>query len=398
MFEGLKALPQDPILALMLQYQQDTRTDKLDLGIGVYKDDQGNTPIMQAVHAAEQQLLGSETTKSYLAPAGSALFNERARALVFGAQHVVLRDQRVVSAQTPGGCGALRMGAEFLRGCSADSAVWVSTPTWANHIPLLSGAGLTINAYPYYDYATKGIQFEAMLATLEGAAAGDFVLLHGCCHNPSGADLNREQWQAVAALLERKGLIPFVDMAYQGLGSGLDEDAYGVRLLAERLPEMLVATSCSKNFGLYRERTGSLFIVGATPEQSANAGSQLFSKIRSHYSMPPAHGAAIVETILGDAALNRLWQDELAAMRQRIQGLRESLVQKIAASELERDFSFIARQFGMFSFLGITPEQVNALRTKHGIYMIDSSRMNVAGLSDGRMDYFVDALLDVLQH
>lgn len=397
MFEGLKALPQDPILSLMLKYQQDDNPAKLDLGIGVYKDELGNTPIMQAVHNAEQQLLKTETTKSYIAPAGSPLYNQRIRALVFGADHSVLRDNRIASAQTPGGCGALRMAAEFIRGCSTSSSVWVSTPTWANHIPLLGGAGLPLKEYPYYDYENKSIQFQAMLDTLEQAVAGDFVLLHGCCHNPSGADLNREQWLAVAELCARKGLIPFIDMAYQGLGSSLDEDAFGVRMMAEKLPEMLIATSCSKNFGLYRERTGTLFIVGANGEQAANAGSQLFSKIRSHYSMPPSHGAAIVETILGDQQLNQMWQTELQGMRQRIQGLRESLVRHIAVSDIDADFSFIEQQFGMFSFLGITPQQVELLRTRYSIYMIDSSRMNVAGLNAQRMDYFVAALEDVLK-
>lgn len=397
MFEGLKALPQDPILSLMLKYQQDDNPAKLDLGIGVYKDELGNTPIMQAVHTAEQQLLQSETTKSYIAPAGSPQYNQRIRELVFGADHPVLRDNRVASAQTPGGCGALRMAAEFIRGCSTSSSVWVSIPTWANHIPLLGGAGLPLKEYSYYDYENKTIRFQAMLDTLEQAVAGDFVLLHGCCHNPSGADLNREQWLAVAELCARKGLIPFVDMAYQGLGSGLDEDAFGVRMLAEKMPEMLIATSCSKNFGLYRERTGTLFIVGANGEQAANAGSQLFSKIRSHYSMPPSHGAAIVETILGDQQLSQMWQTELQGMRQRIQGLRESLVRHIAASEIDADFSFIEQQFGMFSFLGITPLQVELLRTRYSIYMIDSSRMNVAGLNARRMDYFVTALEDVLK-
>lgn len=397
MFEGLKALPQDPILSLMLKYQQDDSPAKLDLGIGVYKDEQGNTPIMQAVHTAEKQLLQTETTKSYIAPAGSPLYNQRIRELVFGADHPVLRDNRVASAQTPGGCGALRMAAEFIRGCSTSSSVWVSTPTWANHIPLLGGAGLPLKEYPYYDYDNKTIRFQAMLDTLEQAVAGDFVLLHGCCHNPSGADLNREQWLAVAELCARKGLIPFVDMAYQGLGISLDEDAFGVRMLAEKMPEMLIASSCSKNFGLYRERTGTLFIVGANAEQTATAGSQLFSKIRSHYSMPPSHGAAIVETILGDQQLNQIWQAELQGMRQRIQGLRESLVRHIAASDIDADFSFIEQQFGMFSFLGITPQQVELLRTRYSIYLIDSSRMNVAGLNDRRMDYFVTALADVLK-
>ena len=310
--------------------------------------------------------------------------------------HPALRDQRIVSAQTPGGCGALRMAAEFLHGCSQESRVWVSLPTWANHIPLLAGAGLEIAEYPYYDYTTKGIQFEAMLQALEQASAGDFILLHGCCHNPSGADLNQEQWRAVADLMARKGLIPFVDMAYQGLGNGLDQDAFGVRLLAERFPEMLVATSCSKNFGLYRERTGTLFIVAANRTEAQTAGSQLFSKIRSHYSMPPAHGAAIVETILADAGLTTSWECELASMRERIQGLRQQLVAAIKASGIDGDFIFIQHQSGMFSFLGITPQQVEQLRQDYSIYMINSSRINVAGLNQGSMDYFVSALAEVL--
>ena len=235
-----------------------------------------------------------------------------------------------------------------------------------------------------------------MLSDLGQAGPGDVVLLHGCCHNPSGADLNREQWHAVADLMARKGLIPFVDMAYQGLGNGLEEDAYGVRLLAERFPEMLVATSCSKNVGLYRERTGTLFIVAATPAEARTAGSQLFSKIRSHYSMPPAHGAAIVETILADAGLTASWERELAAMRVRIQGLRQQLVAALAASGIDGDFAFIQQQFGMFSFLGITPQQVDQLRQDYSIYMINSSRMNVAGLNQGSIDYFVSALTKVL--
>ena len=361
MFEGLQALPQDPILGLMLKFRDDTNPDKLDLGVGVYKDEQGNTPIMAAVHAAEAQLLTSETTKTYIGPAGSELFNQRSRELVFGSDHSVIKDNRIASAQTPGGCGALRMAAEFIRGCSTDSKVWVSTPTWANHIPLLGGAGVPLKEYPYYDYDQKSIQFDAMMATLEQAAKGDYLLLHGCCHNPSGADLNRDQWQSVAELCSRKGIIPFIDMAYQGLGNGIDEDAYGVRLLADTVPEMLVATSCSKNFGLYRERTGTLFVVAGNAQQAAITGSQLFNKIRGHYSMPPSHGAAIVETILSDNALTQQWQDELQVMRERIQWLRDTLVERIAAAGVERDFNFIRQQYGMFSFLGITAEQVAQL-------------------------------------
>ncbi len=397
MFEGLQALPQDPILGLMLKFRDDTNPDKLDLGVGVYKDEQGNTPIMAAVHAAEAQLLTSETTKTYIGPAGSELFNLRSRELVFGSDHSVIKDNRIASAQTPGGCGALRMAAEFIRGCSTDSKVWVSTPTWANHIPLLGGAGVPLKEYPYYDYDQKSIQFDAMMATLEQAAKGDYLLLHGCCHNPSGADLNRDQWQAVAELCSRKGIIPFIDMAYQGLGNGIDEDAYGVRLLADTVPEMLVATSCSKNFGLYRERTGTLFVVAGNAGQAAIAGSQLFNKIRGHYSMPPSHGAAIVETILSDNALTQQWQDELQVMRERIQWLRDTLVERITTAGVERDFNFIRQQYGMFSFLGITAEQVAQLQQDYSIYMVDSSRMNVAGLNTDRMDYFVSALAEVLR-
>ncbi|MCV6612819.1 MAG: aspartate/tyrosine/aromatic aminotransferase [Amphritea sp.] len=396
MFEGLQALPQDPILGLMLKFRDDTNPDKLDLGVGVYKDEQGNTPIMAAVHAAEAQLLTSETTKTYIGPAGSELFNQRSRELVFGSDRSVIKDNRIASAQTPGGCGALRMAAEFIRGCSTDSKVWVSTPTWANHIPLLGGAGVPLKEYPYYDYDQKSIQFDAMMATLEQATKGDYLLLHGCCHNPSGADLNRDQWQAVAELCSRKGIIPFIDMAYQGLGNGIDEDAHGVRLLADTVPEMLVATSCSKNFGLYRERTGTLFVVAGNAQQAAIAGSQLFNKIRGHYSMPPSHGAAIVETILSDNALTQQWQDELQVMRERIQWLRDTLVERITAAGVERDFNFIRQQYGMFSFLGITAEQVAQLQQDYSIYMVDSSRMNVAGLNTDRMDYFVSALAEVL--
>lgn len=397
MFEALQPLPQDPILALMARYQSDPHPEKLDLGIGVYKDEAGQTPIMHAVRIAEQLRLLHERSKSYQAPAGSADFNRLMAELVFGAGHPVLAAARVVSAQTPGGCGALRMGAEFLSACSPRKRVWVSNPTWANHLPLLQGAGLSVQTYPYYNYSTHCVEFDAMLAALEQAESGDAVLLHACCHNPSGADLNNEQWHAVTDLILRKGLLPFVDMAYQGLGDGLDEDAYGLRYLACRVPEMLVAASCSKNFGLYRERTGALFLIGADPLQTEVAGSQLFSRIRSHYSMPPAHGAALVATILATPELLESWQLELATMRERIGGLRQQLVAAIEAAGVTQDFSFIRQQKGMFSFLGITPAQVEQLRSRYSIYLVSSGRMNVAGLSESSMDYFVTALAEVLR-
>lgn len=393
MFETLQPLPQDPILQLMQTFREDNRPGKVDLGIGVYKDDAGNTPIMAAVHEAERRLLEGETTKSYVGPAGSAGFNSAMAELILGSNSPLVRDGRVSVTQTPGGCGALRMAAEFLRLCKEDTKVWVSTPTWANHLPLLGGAGLTIREYPYLNPQSLQVNFGAMLETLEQADAGDVVLLHGCCHNPSGADLSLSQWQEVTALIQRKGLLPFVDMAYQGLGEGLDADAAGLRHLAGEVPEMLVAASCSKNFGLYRERTGALALISGTATVNAAATSQLLSVIRSHYSMPPAHGAAIVETILGDDDLRSLWQKELGGMCERILHLRHAFAEALAPVG---DFNFIARQRGMFSFLGISPEQVGQLRKEHGIYMLESSRVNVAGLNDRVLPQVASALRGVL--
>lgn len=378
MFEGLEQLPQDPILQLLQMYRDDSRANKVDLGIGVYKDDAGNTPIMASVHEAERRLLEGETTKSYVGPAGAAGFNEAMARLILGDNNSLIRDGRTSVIQTPGGCGALRMAAEFFRLCQPDTTVWVSTPTWANHMPLLGGAGLNIREYAYLDRETLTVDFPAMLESLESARAGDVVLLHGCCHNPSGADLTADQWQAVAQLIQRKGLLPFVDMAYQGLGEGLEQDAACLRYVASQVPEMVVAASCSKNFGLYRERTGALMLVSETRAINQAAISQLLSVVRSHYSMPPAHGAAIVETILGDDALRAGWQRELGSMCERILGLRHAFADALAPAG---DFGFIARQRGMFSFLGITPEQVRKLREEHGIYMLESSRVNVAGLN-----------------
>ncbi|SIS62585.1 aromatic amino acid transaminase [Neptunomonas antarctica] len=397
MFEHLHALPADPILNLMVQYRQDNNPLKVDLGVGVYKDEQGHTAIMQAVTAAETHLLATETTKTYIGPAGAEGFNYHISRLLLGNEHSALKDKRITVAQTPGGCGALRMAAEFLAKCAPDTTVWVSDPTWANHIPLLKGARLNVTEYPYYDGATKAIRFDAMCSTLESANAGDVVLLHGCCHNPCGADLSTDQWDIIAELLVRKGLIPFVDIAYQGLGDGLDEDAYGVRLLADKAPEMLIASSCSKNFGLYRERTGSVMIIAPNQQQAAVTASNLFSIIRSHYSMPPAHGAAIVETILSNTELTKSWGDELAVMRNRILQLRHQLANDIAATGCTQDFSFIPQQKGMFSFLGINKDQVGRLRDEYSIYMVDSSRINIAGLSSHNLNYVAQSLSNVLK-
>lgn len=396
MFEQLQPLPADPILNLLVHYRQDTRPHKVDLGVGVYKDETGQTPIMSAVHQAESRLLANETSKSYIGPAGSAEFNRLMANLLLGEHHPVLREQRLTVAQTPGGCGALRMAAELINHCTPAANVWVSDPTWANHIPLLNGAGLSTRPYPYYDNASKTIRFDAMLETLRHASPGDVVLLHGCCHNPSGADLSKEQWHTLSQLITEQGLLPFVDIAYQGLGDGLEEDAYGTRLLAEQVPNMLIALSCSKNFGLYRERTGAVLTISANAQQNSTTASNLFSLIRGHYSMPPAHGAAIVETILADPILTRQWQQELTQMRQRIQQLRQQLSTELAQHSNLPSFDFIPQQKGMFSFLGITPAQVAQLRNDHAIYMVDSSRINIAGLAHHNLHQVAQALACVL--
>ncbi len=397
MFNSLQGLPADPILNLMVQYRQDNNPLKVDLGVGVYKDENGHTPIMQAVHAAEQQILATETTKTYIGPAGSEGFSYHVSRLLLGNDHPVLADKRVSMAQTPGGCGALRVAAEFLNRCNPNTTIWVSDPTWANHIPTFKVAGLNIKEYPYYDSVTKGIKFDAMCSTLENAQAGDVVLLHGCCHNPSGADLNQDQWKAITDIILKNGLIPFVDIAYQGLGDGLNEDAFGLRLLASKAPEMVIASSCSKNFGLYRERTGAVLIISETTAQAEISRSNLFSIVRGNYSMPPAHGASIVETILANPELAKSWDAELTVMRERILKLRHQLAAEIAATGCERSFAFIPQQKGMFSFLGIDKAQVARLRDEYSIYMVDSSRISIAGLSAANIKYVAQSLSAVLK-
>ena len=308
----------------------------------------------------------------------------------------VLVASRAATVLTPGGCGALRVGAELLKRAAPDTTIWVSDPTWANHIPLLGNAGLRIREYPYYDRQSSSLRFDAMLTALAQAGAGDVVLLHGCCHNPCGADLDGEQWRAVAELAEQRGFLPFVDLAYQGLGDGLDADAAGLRLLAERVPELLVASSCSKNFGLYRERVGSLSVIAGNEPEASAAVSHVNNIVRGMYSMPPSHGGAIVAEILGDDALQQEWRAELDGMRERINGLRRLLNEKLRERNVARDFSFIERERGMFSFLGLSEAQVARLIADFGLYMVNSSRINVAGISQTNVDYVADALAAVL--
>lgn len=391
MLETLDTLPPDPILGLSVAFAADDNPNKIDLGVGVYQDSSGHTPIMQAVLDAETKLLENEGTKSYMPQAGDAAFNTGIQHLLLGEEAATGYSERLTSIQTPGGCGALRIGAELINRSNPGCKVWVSDPTWPNHLPLLGGAGLNFETYSYYNKTEHRLDFDAMMDQVQQAAPGDILLLHGCCHNPSGADLTFEQWQTVTDLVLKQGLIPFVDIAYQGLGTGLEEDAAGWRWMAERVPEMLMASSCSKNFGLYRERTGALIILAENGDTKAAAQSQALSAARQIYSMPPSHGALIAGLILQDADLRQTWQNELVEMQSRITSMRQALVQRLGSQ-----FSFIQDEHGMFSFLGITPEQVTALREKHGIYMVASTRINLAGLNASNLDYFDQAMQEVL--
>jgi len=396
MFERLESVVPDPILSLMAAFRADPDPRKVDLGVGVYRDDRGETPVLDAVRRAESALLARQSTKSYVGPAGNPGFNEALERLVLGDEHEARLTARVRTVQAPGGCGALRLGAELIRTAAPDSVVHVSTPTWANHSPLLSGSGLRLERYPYFDPATGGVQFDAMTAALERLPARAVLLLHASCHNPTGADLSPAQWRELLALIKRRQLLPFIDMAYQGLGTGLAADAFGVRLFCAELPEVLCAVSCSKNFGLYRERTGALHVVNDTPARADAAFSQLVRIARGIWSMPPDHGAAIVHGILAEAPLRAAWQEEVAAMRQRIQSLRHEVVQQLREHCPQRDFGFIATQCGMFSFFGINTAQVRELRARHHVYMTDDSRINIAGLRRENLEYFARATAQVL--
>ena len=395
MFGRLKALPADPILGLLAKYREDANPQKIDLGVGVYKDEAGHTAILDCVKKAEKYRNDNEDTKVYIGPTGSPVFNDEMSKLIFG-HHKVLLENRARTVSTPGGTGALRVAAEFIKSCKAGATIWVSNPTWANHTGLFEAAGLTVKTYPYYDYENKTLDFDGMLATLKEVSADDAVLLHACCHNPSGMDLTNEQWQQVAEVAKTVGFLPVVDMAYQGFGEGLDEDAYGLRLIADSVEEMVVCSSCSKNFGLYRERIGAITIIGQTSAAVDVANSVLLYVIRVIYSMPPAHGAALVETILHSDELRHQWFAELKEMRDRINGNRQLLVDKLIEKGVTRDFSFITRQMGMFSFLGITPEQVQQLQDEYSIYMVGSSRMSIAGIANSNVDYLAESIAKVL--
>lgn len=396
MFASFKKLPDDPILGLAAQFKVDPNPNKIDLGVGVYKNEQGITPIFEAVKRAEAVRLELEKTKTYTGIEGDPVFCEEIQSLILGKSHPALSENRTSAIATPGGSGALRVGGELIDSWLHGANLWVSQPSWPNHIPLLATAGLTTNEYPYYDYGNHSICFEAMLDQLNRLGSEDFVLLHGCCQNPTGCDPTDEQWRELSEVARKRKFIPFVDFAYQGLARGLDEDAYGARLLAEAVPEMLIAFSCSKNFGLYRDRIGALMVVTQTPDSATAAFTHMKSIARRLYSLPPAHGAMIVASILTDAELRSNWQNELNKMRHRINSLRSLLVETLEKKGSPRDFSFIATQYGLFSFLDLNKEQVERLRNEFSVYLVNNSRINIAGVSPNNVEYLAESIIAVL--
>jgi len=395
MFSELQQRPADPILGLSVKFKADSNPNKIDLGAGIYKDEFGHTPVLDCVKAAEQLRVENETSKTYINSAGSALFVEKIVDLNLG-DHRVVRENRIRTISTPGGTGALRIAGEFIKACSPGATIWVSNPTWANHAGVFTAAGLNVKTYPYYDYENKCLDFDGMVGALKQVPADDAVLLHACCHNPSGMDLSREQWQQMAELAKDVGFLPVIDMAYQGFGEGLDEDAYGLRLMVDTVEEMIYCSSCSKSFGLYRERIGACSIIGKSSAAADIISSVLMPIVRVNYSMPPAHGAAIVETVLSSEELTAAWHVELKEMRDRISGMRQLLVDKLKENGVTRDFSFITAQNGMFSFLGITPEQVQRLQDEFSIYMVGSSRISVAAIAPDNVDYLAASIAKVL--
>jgi aspartate aminotransferase len=396
MFDRLNALPPDPILGILSAFAADPNPKKIDLGIGVYRDAQGETPILDCVKKAEQILDSTQTSKSYLGPPGVAGFNSAMTRLIFGADSAVLNQDRVRTIQTPGGTAALRVGADLIKAASPDATVWASDPTWANHSAIFPAAGLRMDHYPYFDRERSELKYDEMMNVLGKKGPGDVVLFHACCHNPCGVSPGPEQWEAITDLTAERGFMPMVDMAYMGFERGIEEDALSVRLFAEKCPELLLASSCSKNFAVYRERVGAISLVCETAGKAADVLTVINSITRQNYSMPPAHGTGIVDIILHSKELTELWREEVAGMRNRINDLRKTLSEKISAAGIERDFSFLQRQSGMFSFFGLSVDQVRRLREEYSIYTVDSARVNIASLNDSNMDYFVKALKAVL--
>ncbi|CEL28153.1 MULTISPECIES: amino acid aminotransferase [Pseudomonas] len=393
-FDAIGRVPGDPILGLMEAYAQDPNPRKFDLGVGVYKDAQGLTPIPEAVKIAEARLVESQDTKTYIGGHGNPLFGKVINELVLGAGSKLLAEQRAGATQTPGGTGALRLAADFIAQCLPGKGVWLSNPTWPIHETIFAAAGVKASHYPYVGSDNR-LDVEAMLAVLNEVPKGDVVLLHACCHNPTGFDLSHDDWQRVLDVVRSRDLLPLIDFAYQGFGDGLEQDAWSTRLFAAELPELLITSSCSKNFGLYRDRTGALIVCAKSADKLIDIRSQLANIARNLWSTPPDHGAAVVATILADPELKARWADEVEAMRLRIAQLRSGLVEALEPHGLRERFAHIGVQRGMFSYTGLSPEQVKQLREHHSVYMVSSGRANVAGIDATRLALLADAIADV---
>ncbi|MFZ3283368.1 amino acid aminotransferase [Pseudomonas sp.] len=393
-FDAIGRVPGDPILGLMEAYAQDSNPRKFDLGVGVYKDAQGLTPIPEAVKIAEARLVESQDTKTYIGGHGNPLFGKVINELVLGADSKLISEQRAGATQSPGGTGALRLAADFIAQCLPGKGVWLSNPTWPIHETIFAAAGVKVSHYPYVGSDNR-LDVEAMLAVLNEVPNGDVVLLHACCHNPTGFDLSHDDWQRVLDVVRKRNLLPLIDFAYQGFGDGLEQDAWSTRLFAAQVPELLITSSCSKNFGLYRDRTGALIVCAKSADKLIDIRSQLANIARNLWSTPPDHGAAVVATILADPELKARWADEVEAMRLRIAQLRSGLVEALEPHGLRERFAHIGVQRGMFSYTGLSPEQVKQLREHHSVYMVSSGRANVAGIDATRLALLAEAIASV---
>ncbi|WP_428240605.1 aromatic amino acid transaminase [Gynuella sp.] len=392
MFELLSEPRKDPILSLSAAYKDDPRANKLDLGIGVYRNNNGITPVMAAVKTAEQYLLENQPSKAYVGLAGDEIFNEAITHLLLAGTEA---EHRAIALQTPGASGALRMLADLIRQTKPNSTVWISDPGYVNHRPIMEAAGLKVRSYPYFDPNTKTLNEAAMLEQFAQLGPDDILLLHGCCHNPTGVDLEFSHWQQITSMSQKQGFLPFIDIAYQGFGDGLEQDLKGLQHVVDRVDEVLITTSCSKNFGLYRERTGAAILVGKDKQTASKARNRMFEIVRANYTMPPDHGAAIVAHILTTPELKQQWLQELNAMLTRIKSLRTSISTQFRAKTGEDRFAFFEHHKGMFSVTGLSTEQINRLREEFGIYIVGDSRVNVAGMQEQAIPYLIDSFLAV---
>lgn len=393
-FDGLSPVGDDPILLVSALYRADTNPNKVDLGVGVYKNADGHTAILQSVKTAEQHLVDNQQTKGYLSPAGNPEFNDAVQKLLFGADHPALKQGRVTTLQAPGGTGSIRVGIDFVKESSPDATVWISDPTWPNHYAIADAANLKTKPYRYYDVKRGEFLYNEMMEDLKDAKVGDVIILHGCCHNASGADLSKDQWDEVAEFMKERQLVPLIDIAYQGFANGIDEDTYAVRMMSEKLPELLIASSCSKNFAMYRDRVGSISLVSATAQLNSINASHMLKAIRGLYSMPPDHGAAVVAHILNDDELRARWFSEVDEMRSRVKEMRALFVKQMAEKAPNSGFGYISQQNGMFSFLTLPTEQIQTLINEKSIFMTANGRVNMAGLTKYNIDYVTDAIAE----